>query len=348
MNLKRLLPRLSMLLGLGISLLCLVYVFSQVDLQQSWQVLLGIDQRLLLLPIGIAILELPLRPWRWWASFPSPERPRFGACFSVLGIGIMVNNFLPGRGGDVLRCFLLKRDERRLSPSLALATLGVEKILDGLALTLIIGLCFLMFDLPFWIKKLGIAAGLLFGGVWVLFLIFSRANPRLIAWVEKTLQRFKYDHLAARIAGILAQFSQGLTGITSPRRMGLLILLTLGIWLAEAALVWAQALAMDIPLSLGEATLLIVILGLGLSIPAAPASIGTYEFFAMAALKIFGIPAAPALALTLVMHSWSLVQTTAIGLLCLSANGISLGKVLSLSNRPSPSLDPEDPAAKNL
>lgn len=339
---KRTLSRFSVVLGLGISALCLVFVFSQVNLGQSWQVLLGIDSRLLLLPIAIAILELPLRPWRWWASFPIQERPRFFSCFSVLAIGIMVNNFLPGRGGDVLRCFLLKQGERRISPSLALATLGVEKILDGLTLTLIIWLSLFVFDLPFWLKKLGLGAGLLFGGVWILFLIFSRTNNHLIDWVQRTLQHFKYGHLGDRIAQILAHFSQGLSGITSPRKMALLILLTLAIWFAEAALVWAQALAMHIPLSLWQVTLVIVILGLGLSIPAAPAFIGTYELFSMAALKIFGIPASQALALTLVMHSWSLLETTALGLLCLSANGISLGKVLSLSTRSSPSPEVED------
>ena len=56
-------------------------------------------------------------------------------------------------------------------------------------------------------------------------------------------------------------------------------------------------------------------------IPAGPAFIGTYEFFSVAALRLFGIGAESALALAVLMHAWMVVVTTVLGLVGLNVIG---------------------------
>ena len=52
----------------------------------------------------------------------------------MLGIGNMANFLLPGRAGDLARCVLVGRAGSLTESSRTLATLAVEKVLDGLAL----------------------------------------------------------------------------------------------------------------------------------------------------------------------------------------------------------------------
>ena len=124
--------RRSLLLGLLIGLGLLVIVLSQLNLKQAWQTLIQLDGRKLWFPLLITVGSQPLRPWRWQTIFPKESRPRFWSCFSVLAVGLMSNNFLPGRGGDLLRCFLVRREVSLAGASLVLATLGLEKVLDGM------------------------------------------------------------------------------------------------------------------------------------------------------------------------------------------------------------------------
>ena len=75
------------------------------------------------------------------------------------------------------------------------------------------------------------------------------------------------------------------------------------------------------------------VIGLGLAVPAAPASVGTYEFFAVAALGLAGIPSASALACALLLHSWPFAMTSATGLVCLAWAGLSPRTCLADTNR---------------
>jgi uncharacterized membrane protein YbhN (UPF0104 family) len=152
--------RRSLILGLLIGLGLLILVLSQLSLKQAWQNLAQLDGRRLLLPLLVTLVCQPFRPWRWQAIFPKDVRPGFWSCFSVLAVGLMTNNFLPGRGGDLLRCFLVNRKVTLAGASLVLATLGLEKVLDGLALLAVVLLSFWFFSPPQWLGQLELASGL--------------------------------------------------------------------------------------------------------------------------------------------------------------------------------------------
>jgi uncharacterized membrane protein YbhN (UPF0104 family) len=100
------------------------------------------------------------------------------------------------------------------------------------------------------------------------------------------------------------------------------------VWTCEAALIWKLAAALQIPLSLPAAAVVSAVLGLGLMIPAAPGSIGMYEFFSVAVLRLFGIESGRALALTLLMHTWSFVVVTGLGLAGLWISGINFSQLI--------------------
>jgi hypothetical protein len=101
-----------------------------------------------------------------------------------------------------------------------------------------------------------------------------------------------------------------------------LVLLTILVWVGDAALIWGIALVLDLSLSLPSAVFVSAVLGLGLMIPAAPGFIGTYEFFSVAALRASGIGSESALALAVVMHAWVFLATIILGFIGLSLVGM--------------------------
>jgi hypothetical protein len=59
--------------------------------------------------------------------------------------------FLPIRGGDVVRCFLIAREPSLSTAGTTLGTLGIEKIFDGLALFAVVVIGCLFLSPPQWV-----------------------------------------------------------------------------------------------------------------------------------------------------------------------------------------------------
>ena len=318
----------SLFLGLVIGLGLLALLFSQLSLKQAWQTLTRLDGRQLLVPLLVTMACLPLRPWRWQTIFPPETRPKFWACFSVLYVGNMSNNFLPGRGGDLLRCFLVRREASLAGATLVLATLGLEKVLDGLALLVVVLFSFWLFSPSQWLGQLGLFSGFIFTGALAVLVLLRYRAIWFLTLTRFVFRKIHLEPLGKKVNTLFERFAEGLGILSSLQQVVRAIGLTVMVWVGEAALIWRLASALQIPLSLPEAAVVSAVLGLGLMIPAAPGSIGTYEFFSITAFRLFGIDSESALALTLVMHAWSFMATTLLGLVGLWMSGMNLSQLI--------------------
>lgn len=318
----------SPLFGVAISAALLLLLATQVDLRASFAELRRIEARQLGWPVVFLVAGLSVRPWRWQLIFPPAARPPFGKSFAVWSIANMCNNILPARGGDVLRCFLIAEPASGSSPSrlhgatAALATLGLEKVLDGLALLAVIALSFFFLNPPGWMMSMVLIAGALFGGALAVMIALA-LWPDFVRRVTLRLgAAMRAPGLAGKLVSLLDSFALGLSAVRSPGRMAGLVLLTALIWAIDMGLVWSCAQALQTPISPWVGALLTAVLGLGMMIPAAPGFVGTYEFFSVAVLSLFAVTREQALALTLVTHAGVLLMTTAFGLAALAASGV--------------------------
>jgi glycosyltransferase 2 family protein len=314
-------------LGFLISLGLLVFVLARTDIGRSWGIILTMRGRGFIVPLFATGAALGLRGWRWQMIFPQARRPGVWPCFRVLAIGNLANYFFPGRAGDVMRCFLISREHLTTTASLTLATVGLEKILDGLLLMAVLASASFLFNLPPWVSQLTLAAGVVFGGGILAATLF---RGHALRGLDALRARLK-GHLSGtteRLATIVERLTDGLSAIGSSRQIAWLVLLSLGVWTAEAGLVWGLAQGAGVPLSPVGSAVVAAILGLGLSIPAGPGFIGTYEFFSVAGLGLFGVESAVALGLTLAMHAWVLLTTALTGLGAMTVSGLSWSQML--------------------
>ncbi len=313
----------GLLFGLG----CLAILLRQVDLRQSWTTLGRLRGPFLLIPLAVFCMNLPLRAWRWQLIFPSESHPGLGSCLTVLCIGNMANFLLPGRAGDLARCALVRSGGSLEESSRTLATLAIEKVLDGLAL---IGMVlFSMWALrpPHWMVELLRVAVLTFGGALVLLVALRYRTRALIDHVRRAFRGLHLSSLEEKFDGLLSAFAEGLSAISSAARMFSLLVMTAVIWTTEAALIWGLAAALGLAVPLKSAVVASAVLGLGLMIPAAPGGLGTYELFGTEAFRLAGLGASSALALTVVIHAWVFVANVIAGIALLAVRGLSLAQL---------------------
>jgi uncharacterized protein (TIRG00374 family) len=306
----------ALLLGFAFSALFLWLALRHVDVWQIWTCLRSLELRYLLLPVGMTLLNYMLRSWRWQRIFPANARPGFSACFQTLAVGNALNNFVPGRGGDVARCVLITRKTSLAGCTLALATLGVEKILDLLAVLAIILLSIRTLAPPQWLVQLEIAAAVMLGSALVAVIALRYRAEWLLERVERALRATGFQGLAEKTGMVGRAFADGLNVVASPRDMAALLAITAATWATEAGLVCSLALALRVPFTLSGGVMVCAVIGLALMIPAAPGALGTYEFFSSAAIALTGVSAGTALALTVVLHAWVLLATSITGFLC--------------------------------
>lgn len=296
---------------------------------EVWKILLTLDLRMMLVPVLVAFVAQPLRPKRWQEIFPPDSRPGFFLCYGALSIGNMANNFLPGRGGDLLRCFLLRRKHPEIGVTVTLATLGLEKIFDSMVLLLVVLLSLFLLNPPGWLVTMALLGSCVLVFAFAsLFLLHYRTE-----WFQSLANAF---FLTLRLKGVakksnyfLERFAQGLHILSSPLQTLKVVVMTVLVWTGEAAVIWSLAVALGVPLTIVQAVTVLAVINIGLSIPAAPGFIGTYEFFSVGALRLFDIDMESALALTLLMHAWGFLVTTIRGLLWLLISGVVFSQLFN-------------------
>ena len=118
-----------------------------------------------------------------------------------------------------------------------------------------------------------------------------------------------------------SQFLLGLSALRYPRRLGAIFMLSVPVWLSEAAMYFLIALSFDLQIYFSSIGLLAGVLilttatsNLGTSIPSTGGGIGPFEFFAQATLLFFSVDVSVASAYVLVLHAALLLPVTLLGI----------------------------------
>lgn len=252
--------------------------------------------------------------------------------FFALNQGYLLNNILPFRLGELGRALLLG-ERSGLSFWRVLSTIVVERVFDvGFAALLIV------ISLPFvidvdWAQSASSIALLLVAVGFAILFALARYPAFLTNMIERLTSR--WPGLQKWTMAKMASFLTGLGSLRDTRRF-----LRVTFWLALAwlfNLAWYFILLRAFfPVSEWLWAVMAVGAGsLGVAIPSSPAYIGVLEGAVVAALSLFGVDPALALAYALVAHALYFVVTGVLGAWGFSQQGRSLGRVYQrLLNRP--------------
>lgn len=292
------------------------------------------NARYIFVPPAVALMVLSLwfRAVRWRYLMAPVKRVGLGSLFRAMSIGLMANNVLPARIGELARAHVIGERET-ISRSASFATIVIERVFDGLTLLAFLGVVLLAgMALPPWLEKAAIAA-VAFYGVALLFLalLWTRA-PAMIRLSER-LSRPLPARLRERLLHMLRAFANGLGVLGSWRNVAIATVLSPLVWLPGVAMIHLLLVSFDIHASPSISFLLQVALSIGVMIPSAPGYIGTIQYVAVAVLGLFGVAGGTALSFSLVYHACVFVPIVAIGLACLPMERLSFSELSVLSRR---------------
>lgn len=307
------------LVGIAVSLGLLAYLLASVDLRQVAQHLGRTHWGYLALSGGLGVFALWVRARRWRYFFPPNASPSH--LFSAVMIGFMANNVLPLRAGELVRAYLASR-RGRLSFWTALATLVVERVLDALAVIVILAGLVLVIPVPSELKW----AALLFLSldlVAMAVLIALAVTPRRFRAAVAILSG-RWPGFQAKSLGILDTFGVGLEGIRTPAHLLPILSWSIALWVVYALSAWTGLAAAHIPPSMTMAWAIIAFVGLGVSLPSAPGFVGVVQAAIVLALALFGVPRAEALSFSFLYHASQFIPITLLGWILLLLEQVSL------------------------
>jgi hypothetical protein len=321
----------KILLGVALSAGLLGWLLWRVDLAALGQQLRETRWGWALASCTLGIVGLWTRARRWYYLFPPGSHPP--ALVRAVMIGYMGNNVLPLRAGELLRVYVVSH-RWRLGFWLPLATLVIERVLDGLAVVLILGVLTLLLPVPpalKWAALVILAVDAVATGVLVAIAVAPERCRDLIARLI-----WRWPGLQRRVIGGVAMFVRGLVGIRTPAHALPIAGWSVLVWLVPALAAWTAMFAARIDLPFVAAWAVLAFVGLGISLPSAPGYIGVFHTAAVFALGMFGVAEPAAVGYALLFHACGFVPITLVGWICLVREQMSLGDAV---RQPAPAVD---------
>lgn len=310
--------------GYVLAAACLVWVFHDTHIQRMAEHIGSMTWWWVLPAICCDVLGYVCDGIRWrWLLFPVGRLPVLRATQAIY-VGLFTNEVMPMRFGELVRGYLasrwLGRPFMEVVPSML-----VCRLMDGVWTAAGIGLVAIFVPLPGDL----LLAGDIFGAVVLLLagallFLFLREPEVVERWMETPAS--KRGVLASLRRGVGAT-ARRLRAIGEWRRLAVAGVASLGFLFFEILAFWfiMEAYRLRLPLSAGAAVFLI--LRLGTALPNAPANVGSYQFFTVLGLSLFGIEKTRATGFSVVVFILLTLPLWALGLLALSRSGLTLAKL---------------------
>lgn len=278
----------------------LYYSLRGIEWREVGRIVAGAAPGRLVLAAGIATTAMLLRACRWRVLLNAEGSVTVPTAFWATAAGYFGNNFLPARGGELVRTFMIS-SRSGLDSAYVLATALSERAADAVTLVVISALVLLTLPSPpGWLaaasRPFAILALVAAAGIAVL--------PFLGGFVRTAIDRSPLpDAWRPRLIELIDQGLRGVRAFHDLRRLSGFAGLTVIIWCLDAAgtVTVGWALGLSIPVSV--AFLLIAALGLSSALPSTPGYIGIYQFVAVSVLTPFGFSRADAIAFILVAQA---------------------------------------------
>jgi glycosyltransferase 2 family protein len=293
--------RALLVVGAAISAVSLWLALRGVSLDEVWTSLEQANWVWVLPALALTYLTLAVRAVRWRYLFLEPENVSTWESAKAINVGLLFNNILPSRAGEVSRIFALARRTGVSKVEIG-GTIVVDRLLDLLTISVAALIVWPWLPDAAWVQVLCIICSIIVGGfvataiaMWVL-----RQRARLLA--EAMLRRLPFVS-SERAGSLTASFGRGVHIFANPGRLTLALALSAVVWTITAASALALFPAFDLSLSISSAWLIIVATSLAMTVPSTSGGLGVYEAAVQTSLVAAGTSASTALSFALVLHA---------------------------------------------
>jgi len=317
------------------------------------------------LPAAVSlVIAYLVRSIRWqWLLIPGGQ-PRLTSAYHSLMISMMLNCILPGRIGELARPLVLKKlDGLPLASSLT--TLGVERLLDLMALLILLLPTLMLFvsdaDTVVIFGNHQLSRDLLINlgyfslvtTIFLLLLVFTIGSNalryRVLSWLhhlpafanrigQKKIER-KLHVLTFYFQDLIERGAQGVKAICHLKGLVTAIFASLAIWGFNALSFYFLSIGSPgIDLSLINICGVMVVICFFIALPSVPGFWGLWEAAGVFALSFFGVTEEIAAGFSLFSHAFNLIPVIGAGWLSSIAIGFRW-HILTERNSSYPNVD---------
>ena len=318
-----------------VTVLLLAWALHGVDARVVLAHMRHADPLLFTAAIALATATFPLRTARWRVILRDAHGRPFpwGPLWHATAVGFMANNLLPARAGEFARAYLAKR-QLPVRFTTALASIGVERVFDGLVMVALLAAAIAAPSFPRHatiggaaLSQIAFWGAALFGAMLVVaLLVVHRPAP----WLRR-VTRALHAALPARHAERLTRLAEGLVAglavLKSPQRFAGVIAWSLVLWIVNGLSFAVCFRAFGLPVPWEGAFLLQGLIGFGVALPSSPGFFGPFEAVTRITLGLYAIGADQAVSYAVAYHIGGFVPITLLGLYSLSRTQVRLGEL---------------------
>lgn len=312
--------------------------FERLDAATFWPYLTGY--------LGLLAVTHFCRAWRWNNLLePIGVRLSPGRLLAISSVGFMAILALPARLGEFVRPALVRR-RGEVSAAAALGTVAVERIVDGLLVSVFVfGALFALRGpgAPGWMMPTAYAALGVFTAAMV-FLAFALRWPErtVKTAVDLTFARKLSPAVAAVLEAKLLSMISGFLVLKDRRNLAVFVAWSLAYWIANGLSVWVLALGFGLELSLLGAFATMGLVAVGITLPNSPGLVGQYQYFTVLGLSLYmsrGAAETDGLAYAIALHGIQVIWYLGVGALALTSRHVSFAEVVASREVPDDEVD---------
>jgi uncharacterized membrane protein YbhN (UPF0104 family) len=297
--------------GVAVGAACLVWLFHDLSVRELTAGVRTLDWPLLALGVAVDVAGYSVQGLRWKLLLRAVGPARWLDITKAIYVGLFASEILPMRPGEVVRAYLMARTLGTRVGAVVPSML-VERLFDGVWLTIGFGVMAMLVPLP---QNL-VHAGDVLGAV---VLVLAGAFFYVVLRTKRRAEGFRRIGLG--------------------RATWLAFALSLVFLASQVMAFWLVMRACGLALSLWIAAAVVIIIHLGTAVPNAPANVGTYQFFTVLGLSLFGVDKATATAFSMIVFVTLTVPLWLLGYAALVRTRLSLRALRAAVEASEPSRD---------
>lgn len=319
-------------LGIVISVALLVVAARNVDFGEAVDALSQVNYWLYAVSMAFYLGTAVVRAGLIKVLLGFEKRVTYRSTFTNLILGYFANNILPLKVGELVRTGLITREADMPFWS-GLSALIIERSMDLVVIILMaVGVTFFL-PLP---PEVVLSVQVVGAGLLVLYTGFvALAVARKKGWRA-------HERLLARLPGplgpwsvkTLGQFASGLKALGTPagffKAVGLVILF----WVVAVTGWYLRLRAFGLAVSPITAPFVVVVVGLGVSVPSAPSYAGVMHAVIVFALAAFGIESDRSFPFAVFLHAVDFAFMGILGVSVMTAKSLSFAKLKEAARGP--------------
>ena len=336
--------RVTIGLLIGVGLLFLVARFVNLP------VTIAILRMNLATPQGIILALLAgacfLMAWsvrgiRWKLFLNPVGKVSTFQAIALYQVGVFLNFLLPIRGGEVAKCFMLKRNAD-IPVSKSLPTVAMDKALDlmpALFIMAIVPFLGVQMDIKLWLVLWFVSGILISLLVFVILSVWKRDSA--IALLQK-MTGLLPKSIGSKVEGFATGFVDSLlAGASQPRIFIPAIILTVVAVLFDGLFAMLAFWTIGYHITFGMALFGYSVYNMFYILPTPPGQVGSNEAVGLLVFSgLLHIPATQVTAMFVFSHPWAAVLMCTTGLICLSTLGLTITGAMKAQTSGGDALEP--------